>query len=265
MRFYAAGMDKPSMARMYDYYLGGNHHTPADVAAAERVLVAVPTLKEIARANRAFLRRAVTELTAAGVRQFLDIGSGIPTAGNVHEIAQQHAPDSHVVYVDIDPEAVAHSNELLNGNHGAAAVQADLGDPASILEHPEVERLLDFDRPIALLMLSVLQFLPDTTALPAVRKLRDALPPGSFLALTHPATDALTQGPRDTVDTVYRTTNAPTTTPRSRAEIAALFSGFELLEPGLVWVPLWRPDRDPGPIDPTIMPMLAGVAVRPGR
>lgn len=263
MYSYAAGMDKPSIARMYDFYLGGNHHTPADIAAAEQVLVAVPTLKEIAQANRAFLRRAVTELTAAGIRQFLDIGSGIPTAGNVHEIAQQHAPDSHIIYVDIDPEAVAQSNELLGGNHGAAAVQADLADPASILQHPEVDRLLNLNQPVALLMLSVLQFLPDETALPAVRKLREALPPGSFLALTHPALDALTPGSRNTVDTVYRRTNAHTTTPRSRTEIAALFAGYELLEPGLVWAPLWRPDHDPGPVDPTTMPMLAGVGTRP--
>jgi hypothetical protein len=258
-------MEKPSMARMYDYYLGGTHHTAADRAAAERILAAVPTLPAIARANRAFLGRAVCELVALGVRQFLDVGSGIPTAGNVHEIAQGLDPECRVVYADIDPEAVAHSNEILRGNETAAAIQADLAVPAGILGHPEVTRLLDFDRPVALLLMSVLQFLPDEAAVPAVRELREALPAGSFLGLTHPATEAVTRESSDTVHTAYARTNAATTTPRTRAQITDLFGGWPLLDPGLVWAPQWRPDTDPATIDsatadPAAMPILAGVA-----
>jgi S-adenosyl methyltransferase len=263
-------MEKPSMARMYDYYLGGTHHTPADRAAAERILAAVPALPVIARANRAFLGRAVRELVTLGVRQFLDVGSGIPTAGNVHEIAQGLAPESRVVYVDIDPEAVAHSNEILRGNEGAAAIQADLAVPAGVIGHPEVARLLDLDRPVALLLMSVLHFVPDEAAVPGVRQLRESLPAGSFLGLTHVAEEAVTRESKDTVDTAYGVTNAATTTPRTRAQILDLFGGWQLLDPGLVWAPLWRPDTGPdatgpdatGPaaIDPAAMPILAGVA-----
>jgi hypothetical protein len=252
------------MARMYDYYLGGSHHTPADRTAAERILAVMPALPAIARANRAFLHRAVRELVGLGVRQFLDVGSGIPTAGNVHEIAQELAPGSRVVYVDVAPEAVAHSNEILSGNEDAAAIQADLGVPGDVLGHPETTRLLDFDRPVALLLMSVLQFVPDEAAVPGVRALREALPPGSYLGLTHVASEAVTPGPKNTVDTVYGGSNAPTTTPRTRAQITDLFGGWPLLEPGLVWAPQWRPADDPGPVDPATMPILAGVAHRPG-
>lgn len=252
------------MARMYDYYLGGSHHTPADRAAAERILAVMPALPAIARANRAFLTRAVRELVGLGVRQFLDVGSGIPTAGNVHEIAQELAPGSRVVYVDVDPEAVAHSNEILSGNEDAAAIQADLGVPGDILGHPETARLLDFDQPVALLLMSVLQFVPDEAAVPGVRALRAALPAGSFLGLTHVAVEAVTQGPKSTVDTVYSGSNAATTTPRTRTQITDFFGGWPLLEPGLIWAPQWRPGDDPGPVDPATMPILAGIARRPG-
>jgi hypothetical protein len=257
-------MESPSMARMYDYFLGGTHHTAADRMAAEQILAVMPALPLIARANRAFLTRAVRELVGLGVRQFLDVGSGIPTAGNVHEIAQELAPGSRVVYVDVDPEAVAHSNEILSGNEDAAAIQADLGVPDDILGHPEVDRLLDFERPVALLLMSVLQFVPDEDAVPGVRALREALPAGSYLGLTHIAAEAVTPGPRTTVDSVYQASNAATTTPRTRAGITEFFGGWPLLEPGLVWAPQWRPGGDPGPVDPAAMPILAGVARRPG-
>lgn len=256
-------MDKPSMARMYDYYLGGTHHREVDRLAGDRMLAAIPTMRDIARANRAFLGRAVRHLAGLGVRQFLDVGSGIPTAGNVHEIVAREAPGGHVLYVDLDADAVAYSNEILHDNDDAAAIQADLASPRDILDHPERERLIDLDRPVALLMMSMLQFLPDETVVPAVATLRDALPSGSCLALSHPNVEGVRDDPSGHVSTVYRGTNAATTTPRTRAEISNLFGDFMLLDPGLTWVTHWRPDNDPGPADPDAIPMVAGVGRRP--
>jgi SAM-dependent methyltransferase len=247
---------------MYDFYLGGSNHTDADRIAGEQMLETMPTVKEIARANRAFLARVVRHLTTAGIRQFLDVGSGIPTAGNVHEIAQAASPDSRVLYVDIDAEAVAHSNELLRGNDHAAAIQADLATPAAILDHPERERLLDLSRPTALLFMSVLQFIPDEAVNPGVGTLRDALAPGSYLALSHPVVD-----PGDeraaAIGAIYRPTNARTAVPRSRKQLASLFGDYRPIDPGLTWVTHWRPDTDPGPADPVGMPMVVGVARKP--
>ncbi|WP_305788672.1 SAM-dependent methyltransferase [Symbioplanes lichenis] len=247
-------MSQPSVARMYDFYLGGEHHTAADRAAGEQILRAVPNIREIARANRAFLGRAVRHLTAAGIRQFLDIGSGIPASGNVHEVA----PGARVLYVDVDAEAVAYSNELLRGNDNALAVQADLAAPSDILGHPDYARLLDPDEPTALLFLSVLQFVPDEVAVPAVRTLREALPVGSYLALTHPVVppDDARAAP---IEAVYRQTNARATAPRTAGQLAALAGDYRPVEPGLTWVTHWRPAGDPGPADPVGMPMMAGV------
>src|SRR3954462_5904574 len=147
-------------ARIYDYVLGGVHNFPADRAAAQALIQAAPTIPGIARANRAFLRRAVRFLGEAGVRQFLDIGSGIPTAGNVHQVAES-VPDARVAYVDIDPVAVAASLELLEGNDRATAIRADPRDTRAILEHPQLKRLIDFDQPVAVLLVSMLHFVDD--------------------------------------------------------------------------------------------------------
>ncbi len=151
----------PNPARMYDYILGGNHNTEADRIAAERARAIYPDMPLVFRANRAFLRRAILYLIEQGIDQFLDVGSGIPTVGNVHEIAQYANPDAHVVYVDVDPVATALSAAVLGGNAQATVIQADARDPAAILAHPETRRLLDFDRPVALLLVSMLLFVPD--------------------------------------------------------------------------------------------------------
>jgi SAM-dependent methyltransferase len=235
-------IERPSVARMYDYYLGGSHNFAADRAAAQAMVAAVPEAPLMAQANRAFLRRAVHHLADAGVRQFLDIGSGIPTVGNVHEIAQRLDPQSRVVYVDVDPVAVAHSREILAGNERATVVQEDLRHPEAILAHPDVRKLLDLSQPVAVMVVAVLHFVSDDDR-PAelLRTLRDALAPGSYLVLSQASDDGRSEDERAVAERVYRRTDNPLWV-RSRAELTALFDGFELLDPGVVWVPQWRPD-----------------------
>ncbi len=237
---------KPATAaRIYDYYLGGIHNFPADHAAARTLIQQFPCIPAVARANRAFLRRAVSHLVGLGIRQFLDIGSGIPTAGNVHEIAQETAPDARVVYVDIDPMAVAESLDILAGNELATAVQGDLRNPAGILGHPAVQRLLDLTEPVGLLLVSVLHFVPDDEqAYAAVTQLVDALPPGSHLVLSHAASEAfdhLFAQSADKLD-VYRQHTTTPGTSRTKAEVARFFTGLELVDPGLVRLGEWRPE-----------------------
>ena len=237
---------KPATAaRIYDYLLGGIHNFPADRAAARTVIAQFPFLPAAARANRAFVRRAVRFLVDAGIRQFLDIGSGLPVEGNVHEIAQQAAPDVRVVYVDIDPVAVAESQEFLHGNERAAAFRADMRDPRSILDHPALHRLLGSGRPTGLLMTGVLHFIPeDTEAYGPVARLVAALAPGSYLALTHGATETLMSDEKYLQEVYRRQTSTPSRT-RTWSETARFFTGgVELLDPGLVWVPRWRPAPD---------------------
>jgi len=241
---------KPATAaRIYDYYLGGIHNFPADQEAARTLLTQFPCIPEVARANRAFLTRAVRYLVDAGIHQFLDIGSGIPTAGNVHEIAQKVAPDARVVYVDIDPQAVMESLEILEGNERATAIQADLRDAPAILGNPAVRRLLDFRQPVGLLIVSVLHFVPeDGPAYDAVAHLVAALPPGSYMALSHAASEAfehLFQQSANRHD-VYRQDTPTPGTSRTRAEVERFFAGLEMVEPGLVQMGDWRPD----PADP---------------
>jgi hypothetical protein len=236
---------KPATAaRMYDYYLGGIHNFPADREAARKVLALFPDIPAAARANRAFLRRAVRHLTGSGIRQFLDIGSGIPTEGNVHEIAQQAVPDARVVYLDIDPIAVAESVEILEGNEYATAILADLRSPQEILDHPEVRAMLDPGRPIGLLLGAVLNFVPeDTEAYAVVTQLLAPLAAGSYLVISHGANESFapSAGNLEVAQDLYR---RQTTTPyklRTRAEVERFFTGVELLEPGVTWVPEWRP------------------------
>jgi SAM-dependent methyltransferase len=265
------GAAKPATAaRIYDYILGGTHNFPADRAAADMLVRAAPTVPGIARSTRAFLRRAVRFLGESGVRQFLDVGSGIPTAGNVHEVAAS-VPDARVVYVDIDPVAVMESLELLAGNDRATAIRGDLREPEAILSHPDLQRLLDFDQPVALLLVSMLHFVDDT-AYGAVEQLVARLCPGSYLALSHgtipEAADQLADdlvGDVDEARAVYRSTTATPLNTRSRAQITRFFGGMELVEPGLVWTPQWRPAPD-DPQDfvdnPVVSGFLAGVAVK---
>lgn len=234
-------LERPSVARMYDYFLGGSHNFAVDREAARQIMAVAPDAPMIAHANRAFLRRAVRFLVESGVRQFLDIGSGIPTVGNVHEIAQRLAPESRVMYVDIDPVAVAYSREILTGNDRAGIIQEDLRQPERILNHPDVRKLLDFRQPIAVMIVAVLHFIPDSDD-PAgiVATLRDAIPPGSFLALSQ-VNEEGREEEADQVKSVYHNTDS-SLHPRTRAELARFFAGFDLVEPGVVWAPEWRPE-----------------------
>ncbi|GAA0454464.1 SAM-dependent methyltransferase [Streptomyces sp. NPDC046215] len=238
----------PSVSRIYDYYLGGSHNFEVDREAGRRAIEAFPGLPKIMQANRAFLRRAVRHAVGRGITQFLDIGSGIPTFGNVHEIAQEADPAARVVYVDHDPVAVAHSRAVLEGNERAAVVAADLRQPHDILASDGVGRLLDLDRPVALLLVAVLHFTADRDdPWAAVAQLRKALAPGSLLVLTHASTDTGPMKPEEgeEVQSVYRGTASPLHM-RPRADVARFFDGFELLEPGLVPMPEWRPDLPDG-------------------
>jgi trans-aconitate methyltransferase len=231
-------------ARIYDYWLGGKDNFAADREAGELALRAYPELARAVQSNRAFLARAVRYLTgAAGIRQFLDIGTGIPAASNTHEVAQQESPDTKIVYVDNDPIVLTHARALLTSTpQGACAyLQADLHDPDAILA--EAAKTLDFSQPTALMLLAVLQFIPageDPYAL--VSGLMDALPSGSFLVVSHP-TDDFNPNRGESIRR-YNERSADQATLRGQEETARFFDGLELIEPGVVAVARWRPDGD---------------------
>jgi hypothetical protein len=255
-------------ARIYDYLLGGTYNFPADREVAKKFLERYPDAHAIAQANRAFLRRAVRELVDAGVRQFLDIGSGIPTEGNVHEIAQAVAPDTRVVYVDIDPVAVAESMEMLEGNDSATAIRGDLRSPDAILAHPRLRNLLDFDQPIALLLVAVLHFVSDDAdAYGSIEKLTAALASGSYLVISHAAAEAfqVSDETAKAVEEAYNRRTATATATRSRPEVARFFSGrIELVDPGVVYLVEWRPSPD-DPKDFIDEPHRSGVWAAVGK
>ncbi|MEG8280234.1 SAM-dependent methyltransferase [Streptomyces sp. AHA2] len=251
----------PSVSRMYDYYLGGSHNFEVDREAARRAMEFMPGLPKIMQANRAFMRRAVRFAAAEGIGQFLDVGSGIPTFGNVHEVAQAARPGARVVYVDHDPVAVAHSRAVLQGNDDAGVVAADLLKPQEILRSAEVERLIDLNRPVALLLVAILHFVEDEDdPYGAVRELTEALAPGSMLVLTHASYEGIPLPPEragGAVD-VYEDIRNPLIM-RSREEIARFFEGYDMVEPGLVAMPRWRPDTAPEDEDPYAFSGFAGV------
>ncbi len=254
----------PSVSRIYDYFLGGSHNFEVDREAARVALKAMPGAPKISQANRAVMRRAVRFAVDRGITQFLDIGSGIPTFGNVHEVAQELHPGARVVYVDNDPVAVAHSRAVLAGNPDAAVAAADLRDPRSILEHPETARLLDLGRPLALMLVAVVHFLSDADR-PAeiIATLREVLAPGSVMVITHATmeTGPTPAGQRG-VQAVYQRTATPLIM-RTTAELEPFFDGFEIVEPGVVPLPYWRPDT---PLtdddDPAVLHGLAGVGLK---
>jgi SAM-dependent methyltransferase len=247
----------PSGARAYDYLLGGAHNFPADREMAIQVERAVPGARHVARINRAFLARAVRFMIGQGIRQLLDLGSGIPTVGNVHEIAQREAPECRVMYVDKDPIAFEHSQLLLTGNDRASAIQADIRNPQAILEDKETQRLLNFDEPVGLLLLLVLHWVPDSDdPHELMTHYRDALAPGSFLAISH-MTNELEEKASTLAGTVNRS-RSDQLSPRTRKEIAAFFGDFELIEPAVVPTGVWRPD---GVGDITEDPDLAALSL----
>jgi hypothetical protein len=256
---------RPHSARMYDYWLGGKDHFAADRGAADGVLAAFPSMRTAARENRAFLGRAVRYLAAeAGIRQFLDIGTGLPSAGNVHEVAQDVAPSSRIVYVDNDPLVLAHAQALLtSGPEGRTAyIHADLRDPQAILDHPVTRDVLDFTQPVALMLVAILHFIPDEDK-PAeiVATLLDALPPGSYLVASH----GTTEHDPSAADAGARTARAAGISIhlRDSGDFARLaFSGLELVPPGVVLVSEWRRDAGPNPT-PAEVGWYGGVARKP--
>jgi hypothetical protein len=234
----------PSPARIYDFWLGGSQNFESDREVGRRAAAAMPTLTAGIRANRAFLGRAVRHLvTGYGITQFLDLGSGVPTVGNVHEVAREFNPSARVVYVDIDQVAVAHARHLLAGVDGVVPILADLRRPADVLEHPLVTSTLDLKRPIAILMNAVLHFIPDSDD-PAgiVRSYTDAAAPGSYLVLSHAAPDRTYLGAQTESAKEYQDSTRVPFTLRDEAEISGWLLGLEMEEPGLVELDKWRPD-----------------------
>jgi SAM-dependent methyltransferase len=233
---------RANVARVYDYWMGGSHNFLADQDLARAITAVEPNARAFALANREFLGRAVRFLTAAGVGQFLDIGSGIPTQGNVHEVAQRANPDARVAYVDVDPVAIAHSKALLAGNENTAVIGADLREPEKIVSSGATGSVINFAEPVGLLLVAVLHFIDDAEdPWRMVATLRDALPSGSYLALGH----ATSEGNPAVAQAFEKVYNRSVSTPvhvRSRDEILRFFDGFELLDPGLVYIPEWRLD-----------------------
>jgi hypothetical protein len=255
-----ADLSRPSAARIYDYLLGGAHNLAADRAVAQRLEAIQPQVATVARRNRAFLRRAVRFMLGQGVRQFLDLGSGIPTVGNVHEVAQEIDPGARVVYVDYEPVAVAHSRMLLKDNPNAAALEADVTDTAAVLTSEPVRTLLDLTEPVGLLAITIGHYLPPDVR-PVFTAYRDAVTSGSYLAITHLTNDfAVLSDPR--VAETMRSTQDHIF-PRTRDEVLALFDGFELVEPGLTTSANWRPDRLAAVVDPEEDGLYAGVGFKP--
>ncbi|MFI8437668.1 SAM-dependent methyltransferase [Streptomyces sp. NPDC079020] len=231
-------------ARVWNYWLGGKDNYPVDRAVGEQVTGMYPSIGEVARADRAFLGRAVRHLAGdAGISQFLDIGTGLPTYHNTHEIAQHTAPHSHIVYVDNDPIVLAHARALLTSSPEGATeyIDADAHHPEQILK--AVEPTLDLKKPVAVMMLGILNFVLDTgEALSIVRKLMDAMPSGSYLVLTHPTLELGGEG-NEAAMRFWNENATPPITARSRAEFAEFLAGLELLEPGIVSCSRWRPEE----------------------
>ena len=254
-------LDKPSAARIYDYFLGGYHNFEIDRQMADMLVGVYPNARVAAHACRAFLRRAVRFLVAQGIEQFLDIGSGIPTVGNVHEVAQADNPNARVVYVDIDPVAVAHSRAMLQDDPRTTAIQGDFCQAEEILSHPDLQRLLDLEQPVALLLLTMLHHIvDDERVFRGLHLFRERLAPGSFIAISHGTSEKSPGGVKETVESLSSRITTPNRY-RSREEIGQLFEGLDLVEPGLVFMPLWWPEGPDDPLfdQPESTLMLAGV------
>ncbi|MFH8989334.1 SAM-dependent methyltransferase [Streptomyces sp. NPDC017940] len=249
-------------ARVWNYWIGGKDNYEVDQQVGDQVASMFPVIRDVARADRDFLGRAVRFLTAdRGVRQFLDIGTGLPTLDNTHEIAQQVAPESRIVYVDNDPIVLVHARSLLIGTSQGATdyIDADVHHPDSIIEGASAT--LDHDRPVAVMMLGILNFVLDTDeAQDIVRRIMASVPSGSHLVLTHPTTDTDLGGQGNVEAMEFWNENAtPPITARTRAEVGAFLEGLDLLPPGLVSCSRWRPETDSAPV----LPQFGAVAVKP--
>jgi hypothetical protein len=259
-------LTKPSAARMYDYYLGGAHNFGIDREVARKALELIPDGALLMQANRAFLHRAVRYLISQGIHQFIDIGSGIPTEGNVHETVDQALPDGEgrVLYVDRDPVAIVHSELILGDGHpNVKVLQADLRQPDDILNSAQRRAVIDLSRPVAVLMVAVLHFVPDSDRPKGlIRRFRDAVVPGSYLVVSHGTAENQSRQTAE-VARLYKSSANPATL-RSRAQVGELFQGWELIEPGVVWVQDWHPDwPDTLLLDPATDPWAAAVGRKP--
>ncbi|SNT11132.1 S-adenosyl methyltransferase [Asanoa hainanensis] len=254
----------PHSARMYDWWIGGKDNFAADRAMGAAFVEAIPSIRTMARANRAFMHRVVRYLSAqAGVHQFLDIGTGIPTRPNVHEIAEEGGAETRVVYLDNDPIVLAHARALqVSGEHGRTAyIDADVREPEKILAHPELRDTLDLDQPVGLLLIAILMLLEDSDdPYGVVRTLLDALPSGSYVAISHPGQDFDPEAMAAVVGAATR--GGITLVPRERDQVSRFFSGWDLVEPGVVPVLSWRPEGPP-PEDPRAAYYWAGLARKP--
>jgi hypothetical protein len=251
----------PNVARMYDYLLGGKDNFAADRAAADQLIAAIPDLPFVVRVNRAFLSRTVRFLVESGIRQFIDIGAGLPTQGNVHEIAHQMAPDARVVYVDNDPVVLTHGRAVLADDEKVGVTYGDLRRPGEIIDSPEVRNLIDFDEPVGILLLAVLHHLPDSDdPYGIMTRLREAVVRGSYVAISH-ATPEQRPEVVPLVNAVHRQATSPLIG-RHRAEVLRMVDGFELVPPGLVYAPSWRPDTLPPTTDPERTSLLAAIGVK---
>ena len=253
--------DRPSPARMYDYALGGKDNFDVDRAAVQAVGEIIPEFRSVALANRGFLIRAVDTLARLGIDQFIDVGTGIPTSPNVHEVAQQVHPDARVVYVDNDPIVMAHNRALRSRRPGVLTLQCDLRQPASILENEAVREHLNFDRPIGLLFVAVLHFVRRDLGVEVVNAYRRGLPAGSYVGISTACADGMDPHLINRLEQVYSKSPAPMVL-RTTDQVEQLFEGLDLVEPGLTDVTQWRHDEKPLPVR-----ILSGVGkVRhPGR
>jgi hypothetical protein len=232
---------RPHPARMYDYYLGGKDNYEVDREAAEQVIKLVPDAPASARANRAFMHRAVRTVVSGGIRQIIDIGTGIPTSPNTHEVAREIDPEIKVAYVDNDPIVSVHAGAKLTNTGNTGFVLADLRDPQAILDHEVIRGLIDFDQPVALMLISVVHFVThEEDPVGIIATLSEAFPAGSALIVTHATADLRRQEHGDARN-VYKSATVPLTT-RTQQEVEGLFRDFDLVEPGVVQLPLWRPD-----------------------
>lgn len=258
------GQDKPHSARMYDYYLGGKTNYAVDREAAQEVLRHLPGIEVVARVNRAFMHRSARFLAAeCGIRQFVDIGTGIPTAPNLHEVAQKAAPDSRIVYVDNDPIVLVYADELLNSSpQGATSyVEADVTSPDTVLAAVERSGCVDLERPVGLSLHALLHFVPDEqNAYSIVQTLVDRLVPGSYLSLSH-CTPDFDPGAWEAIVDVYTRAGTPAQV-RSRAEVLRFFNGLQLVDPGIVVAHRWHPEPASGPslVADAQVSLYAGVA-----
>jgi SAM-dependent methyltransferase len=250
----------PSAARMYDYFLGGKDHFEADRGAAEQVIAAYPEMRTVARANRRFLTRAVWYLAEHGIRQYVDLGSGMPTSPTVHEIARQVRPDARVVYVDNDPVVASHCRAVCDGDKGLGFIEADIRAPQRILNDLPLTGIIDLSEPVAFLCAAVLHFVPDEYQPKAiVAALRWRMAPGSYLVISHGAADAASKSVLSEIADVYQGATAPAV-PRTAREIREFFTGLDLVEPGLVDARRWRSDMKE---KATKVRLLAGVGRKP--